>query len=78
MSDSENTFIAFLAGAACGAAAGILFAPDSGENTRKRIKEAADDVLADLEEEFEKNNISRQELENESEELISKLSNVKK
>lgn len=73
MSDSEKTLFAFLAGAACGAAAGILFAPDSGENTRKKIKAVADDVLADLEEEFEKNNITRQELQNESEELMSKV-----
>lgn len=33
-----NIFLAVLGGAAIGAAAGLLFAPDSGENTRARIK----------------------------------------
>lgn len=36
-----ESFYGFLAGAALGALAGILFAPASGEETRKKIKEAA-------------------------------------
>ena len=34
----------FLAGAAVGALAGILFAPDAGSNTRKKIADKSGDI----------------------------------
>ena len=34
-----NFLAAFLGGAAIGAACGILFAPEKGENTRQKIKD---------------------------------------
>ncbi|MDX2189733.1 MAG: YtxH domain-containing protein [Bacteroidota bacterium] len=37
MSKRSDAFMAFLAGAAVGAAVGILFAPDKGKNTRERL-----------------------------------------
>ena len=35
----------FIAGAALGAGLGLLFAPDSGENTRKVLKKKLDDLV---------------------------------
>ncbi len=37
MSKSSKTLVAFLAGAATGAVLGILYAPDTGENTRNLL-----------------------------------------
>ena len=39
--DSGNTLLALLTGAAIGAGMGILYAPDKGTKTRKRIKKKA-------------------------------------
>src|SRR5689334_16418697 len=52
MSDRKNTLLAFIAGAAAGAALGVLFAPQSGKGTREQMgkkardaKESLDDLL---------------------------------
>ncbi|GAB2477757.1 MAG: YtxH domain-containing protein [Cytophagales bacterium] len=37
MSKSSNTLLAFLVGAGVGTALGILFAPDTGANTRDKL-----------------------------------------
>ena len=39
--DSGNILLAVLTGAIIGAGAGILYAPDKGEKTRKKIKKNA-------------------------------------
>lgn len=44
---NNSLLLAFLGGIALGAVAALLFAPDSGENTRKKIKEALADYGAD-------------------------------
>lgn len=41
MANSGNTFLALLTGAAVGAAVGLLYAPDSGENTRVKLSKDA-------------------------------------
>jgi gas vesicle protein len=45
----SNTVIALVAGAALGAAIGILYAPESGEKTRKKIKKQAKQAKKELE-----------------------------
>ncbi len=48
--DSGSVLLALLTGAAIGAGIGILYAPDKGDKTRKRIKDKAlharDDISA--------------------------------
>ncbi|MDO6604371.1 YtxH domain-containing protein [Arenibacter palladensis] len=46
--DSGNTLLALLTGAAIGAGIGILYAPDKGTKTRKRIKKKAMETTDDL------------------------------
>ena len=53
MNNSNKTFIAFLAGAAAGAVIGLLLAPESGTETRDKLSRQADDLLNDLEDQWE-------------------------
>lgn len=50
MSDSSNTILGILAGTAIGAVAGILFAPDKGTNTRKKLVEQSNQLMEDVSE----------------------------
>ena len=47
-------FCSFLTGAAIGAGLALLFAPQSGKETRKKIKEFSDKVGDDVKENVEK------------------------
>ena len=49
---SGKVFLGLLAGVAAGALLGVLFAPDKGWNTRKRIYNKADDYTESLREKF--------------------------
>ena len=42
--NTGNTILCFIAGAAAGAIAALLLAPDSGANTRAKIKQGASDA----------------------------------
>ena len=48
----SSAFLAGLAGFAAGVAVGILFAPDKGTTTRKKLKENFNDLADQLHEEF--------------------------
>lgn len=52
MTNDQKVILGFLCGAAAGALAGILLAPDSGEQTRKKIAIKAKDLKDDLSEQF--------------------------
>ena len=58
MSDDRNTFLGtvftFLTGAAIGAGLALLFAPQTGEETRKQLKETADKLSDEFKENYEK------------------------
>lgn len=49
---SQKTVLGFLAGAAVGSILGILFAPDKGTETRKKITESGGDVTDSLKSKF--------------------------
>jgi gas vesicle protein len=47
---ASRVLLGVVAGAAVGAVLGILFAPDKGENTRRKIARKAEDLRDDIKE----------------------------
>ncbi|MEG1022287.1 MAG: YtxH domain-containing protein [Myroides sp.] len=64
MGKTGNTLVAILAGAAVGAVAGVLLAPEQGEKTRKKISDGFKSGTDDL-------NCKMDELKNQVKSLIS-------
>jgi len=52
MADSGKVVLGLLAGVAIGATLGILFAPDKGTETRRKLAEKTEDMQEDLEKQF--------------------------
>ncbi len=83
---SGKVILGVLAGLAVGAALGVLFAPDKGWNTRKRISKKGEDLIEDLREKFDEflDNISekfdevREEVSDLSEKTSAKANATKK
>ncbi|WP_373493091.1 YtxH domain-containing protein [Aquiflexum sp.] len=79
MSNKSNSWIAFIAGTSIGAAIGILFAPDTGKNTRDRLSYQ----LSKYSEELEKlindlrdgKNLPSNDAKNEGKKVISDAKN---
>ncbi len=65
MSTSSKVLVAALAGIAIGAVAGLLLAPESGENLRKRLIKKGNDAKDDLANKFEESIDSLNGLKNE-------------
>jgi gas vesicle protein len=62
MGNNSKILLAALAGAAAGAAIGLLFAPDKGSKTRKRIAKKGNDLKNDAMKKIEDGLSSLQEL----------------
>ena len=67
MTDTSKILAAFAAGALVGAAVGILFAPDKGSETRKKIGEQGKKIAESMKDKFlagkEKFNSLKEEIE---------------
>jgi gas vesicle protein len=70
-SNTGNTLIALISGAAIGAVVGILFAPDKGDKTRKKIKDGYKDLEKDMKAKLAN---AKVDLEDTYEELLSNMS----
>ena len=83
---SGKVLLGMIAGVAIGAALGVLFAPDKGWNTRKRIAKKGEDLADDLKEKFDEflDNITekvdevKEEVADFSEKAKSKVTGGKK
>lgn len=80
--NAGNTLVAILAGVVVGAGVGILFAPDKGSKTRKKVKEGFDDAKSELNHKFDKVssqlsqklNTAKYDLEGTYQDLVSNMS----
>jgi gas vesicle protein len=79
MSKSSNTLLAFMVGAGVGAALGILFAPDTGANTRDKLsfqlskyKKELEDLIDEL---MEGKELHLNEAKTEGKRVISEAKN---
>ncbi len=59
MDNSDRTLLAFIVGAAAGVLAGLLFAPEDGEKTRRRISKKAQELKDELQENLDTDKLKK-------------------
>jgi len=75
MNDTNKILTAFIAGAVIGAALGLLFAPDKGSETRRKINEEGKKVMDDLSDKFMEGKENLDGLKNSIVETVKKTAN---
>jgi len=75
MNDTAKTLLAFVGGAAVGAAIGILLAPEAGADTRKRIANRVKDIGDTADEKYQEFLAWKDKMVNKAQDVKENLKN---